>query len=108
MKYGKTSDQGLKYVNDWAKRGLSIIDILLNQFKSCLYLIKLVFQCNFSKIYDIYNNILYTLDTSESTRIVLIDRKRFHIIETTLNIHLIKETRLYIANYAYSIKQIAK
>jgi hypothetical protein len=78
--YSKTIDLGRKYIKGWVKRGLDTINILLYEFKSFLYIIKLTGNCNFLKRNDIYDNIRSVMNPSETSTSVLINRRRFNII----------------------------
>ena len=69
---------GRRYRRGWVRRGVNRLDISFGELEAFLYLIRLSGPCDFAKRDIIYNNLI--IQVPESSRSLLMDRKRFHLL----------------------------
>ena len=69
---------GRRYIRGWVRRGVNRLDIRFDELEAFLYLIQLSGHCDFAKRDIIYNNLI--IQVPESSRSLLMDRKRFHLL----------------------------
>jgi hypothetical protein len=69
---------GRRYIGGWVRGGVNRLDISFHELEAFLYLIQLSGHCDFAKRDIIYNNLIKQVP--ESSRSLLMDRKRFHLL----------------------------